>query len=148
MRQHQQSHIMACCSTSVEHLRAIRQVVESGQAPDGRRFAVLPQPDRDKLAKALERIARHVEEVAAAFAPEARKRADQCLDVSATRMWLKVMLLFIRDQLRELLPETMGRRYGDVEEAEAASLRSQIKNLVRELDGAVALVGEIARSGV
>jgi len=140
MRQHQQSHIMACCATAIEHLRDIKRVVESGQSVDGRMFALLPDSERSELTRALDEIIHRVEQVTEQFAPEARSRSRQPLEQTATRMWLKVMLMFIRDQLRELVPETMGRRYGDLDTAEAGALRRQIQRLVDEVDRALGLL--------
>jgi len=142
MLEQHQSHIVATYSTVMQHLAEIRQIAATGKTPGGGQAAALPEPLREPLFARLDAIAASLEALVESCAPDRNGVRPQRTGIGTSLMWVNILLRTVEELVRDLLPDSMGRRYGAFGPAEATHLRSLVGAVLESLHEAALLMDQ------
>ncbi|MBI2302938.1 MAG: hypothetical protein HYU66_28870 [Armatimonadetes bacterium] len=142
MEQRQQSHVAATYAVTRRYLAEIRQVALTGEGADGTGYTPLPAPQQERLVALLDQITAELDRLAAALVPARVREAGERRNLSATLMWLSTLLYMVQEQVEDLQPSHMARRYGAVPAAEGELLRAAAEPALRTVRAAFRTLDE------
>ncbi len=129
MQTQHETHIIATYHAMAKYLGDIRQVIATGVSSDGDRYAPLPEPQRSELLQSIDDLLTRLEEVMRALVPEWETRETAVKTIGAARMWISTMLLLTQKQVEDILPQRMGRQYGELPGNDAMLLQAGVEHL-------------------
>ena len=133
MREQHKSHIVSTYSTVMQHLAEIRQVAATGKTPGGGEVAPLPDRMREPFFGELEVVAARLEDLVESSVPDRNQARSESGGVGAALMWVNVLLRTVEELIRDLLPDSMCRHYGELSPAEARRLQAGVDRVLGSL---------------
>jgi hypothetical protein len=135
------SHILSTYTTALQHIAEIREVAVDGRSPAGGRVTPLPEPQRSELLKLLDMLARKLENMVRAAVPDWDHVKNETGGLSATKMWINVLLRTVEELLAEAHPDRMTRAYGAMSQECAQDLREEVDDVLATLREGMSLLG-------
>jgi hypothetical protein len=126
----QRTHLVSTLTTALQYLADVREVALTGKGADGTIYTPLPQPQRDELVALVDQISAVLSRTLERTAPERSRALRARKSLGATRMWLSTLLYMVQEQVEDIHPGRMSRRYGAVPDDLAADLAGDVDESV------------------
>lgn len=138
MRRSLLNHLVSTCNQAVIYLEEVRSVAATGEGADGTRYTVPPPELQEPLVAAVDELLAELQALADKLEPQQAAGRHHAKSLGSTLMWLSTLLYMAQEQIEELDPERVSRRYGNVTAEQAALLRDAERRLVAVVRGALA----------
>ncbi len=130
------SHLAAVYTEAVEHARQIREAAVSGVSPTGGRLTPFPASEQRDLLATIDCVIAALRGAIEEVMPGWHEQTVPA-SLSATRMWVNILLRRLQELVQDLEPGRFSRKYGDLDEETAARLAPVVKQAMEALDRVV-----------
>jgi hypothetical protein len=130
------SHLLSAYTAALQRIEEIRRVAMRGESPSGTPLTPLPGEECQQLLALLNLVSGQLHQALAAVLPDLEGGGSPA-PLSATRMWVNILLRGLHASLADLQPERISRRYGALDQAAAAALGPAVSALLQELSRAI-----------
>jgi len=125
------SHLIAVYTTALEYAKQIREAAVTGVSPTGVPLTPLPSPQQQELVALLGRLTGRLHDTMAVLLPD--REETRPAPVSATRMWVNVLLGRLHELIEDLEPGRFSQKYGALDPQTARILGSEVKEMLEDL---------------
>lgn len=136
MLNHHKSHLLAVFATALQHIEEIRQVAALGKSPSGLPLTPLPQEQRRELLAVLDRLSGQLQDLVRTVAPD-QEQDGRPAPLSATHMWLSILLRGLQESLADLDPVRISSRYGALDSHTFAALGPAVTQILEDVASAI-----------